>query len=261
MALEGYQRLSFERPRDGVLLVLLDRPEQLNATDELMHSELSRVWHDVAADDSRAVVIAGQGRAFCAGGDLDLIERQVGNHALVTTMMGEAAAIVRGVLDCPKPVVSAVHGTAYGAGLALALLADISVVADDAKLSDGHVRLGLAAGDHAVLLWPLLCGMAKAKYHLLTGAPLDGREAERIGLVSRCVPEEQVLPEALDIAQRLAKSSPTAVAWTKSSLNHWYRAAMPAFEASLALEMLGFFGPDVTDGLARLSKKQSGQPT
>jgi enoyl-CoA hydratase len=252
MALEGYQRLTFERPSDGVLLVLLDRPEQLNATDELMHTELSRVWRDIADDpDSRAVVLAGKGRAFCAGGDLDLIERQVGNHALVVKMMDEAAAIVRGLLDCPKPVVSAVHGSAYGAGLSLALLADISVVADDAKLSDGHVRLGLAAGDHGVLVWPLLCGMAKAKYHLLTGAPLDGREAERIGLVSRCLPEEQVLPEALTIAERLAATSPTAVRWTRQSLNHWYRAAMPAFEASLALEMLGFFGPDVPESLAK----------
>jgi enoyl-CoA hydratase len=150
-----------------------------------------------------------------------------------------------------------VHGSAYGAGLALALLADISVVAEDAQLGDGHVRLGIAAGDHAVLLWPLLCGMAKAKYHLLTGAPLDGREAERIGLVSRCVPENDVLPEALTIAERLAAASPTAVRWTRQTLNHWYRAAAPAFEASLALEMLGFFGPDVGERLARLAKARA----
>lgn len=261
MALEGYRTLSFERPREGVLMVLLDRPEQLNATDAVMHAELSKVWRDVADDSaSRVVVLAGRGRAFCAGGDLDLIARQVGDFALVVQTMEEAAAIVRGILDCPKPVVSAVHGTAYGAGLALALLADVSVVAEDAKLSDGHVRLGLAAGDHAVLLWPLLCGMAKAKYHLLTGAPLDGREAERIGLVSRCVPEEQVLPEALAVAERLAAASPTAVRWTRSTLNHWYRAAMPAFEASLALEMLGFFGPDVAEGLARLASARSDTP-
>ena len=261
MALEGYRSLSFERPREGILLVLLDRPEQLNATDAVMHAELARVWRDIADDtSSRAVVLAGRGRAFCAGGDLDLIAEQVGNFDLVVQTMEEVTAIVRGILDCPKPIVSAVHGTAYGAGLALALLADISVVAEDAKLSDGHVRVGLAAGDHAVLLWPLLCGMAKAKYHLLTGAPLDGREAERIGLVSRCVPEDQVLPEALDIAERLAHSSPTAVRWTRSTLNHWYRSAMPAFEASLALEALGFFGPDVADRLAKLSRARD-RPT
>jgi enoyl-CoA hydratase len=252
MGLDGYATLSFERPREGVLVVVLDRPEQLNATDAQMHGELSRVWRDIADDEaSRAVVITGRGKAFCAGGDLGLVEQQVGDFDLVVRMMDEAAAIVRGVLDCPKPVVSAVHGSAYGAGLALALLPDISVVAEDAQLADGHVRLGIAAGDHAVLLWPLLCGMAKAKYHLLTGAPLDGREAERIGLVSRCVPEAQVLPEALRIAERLASASPTAVRWTRSTLNHWYRQAAPAFEASLALEMLGFFGPDVAEALRR----------
>ena len=257
MALEGYQSLAFERPREGVLLVLLNRPDQLNATDAVMHSELGRVWRDIADDEAtRAVVIAGRGRAFCAGGDLDLIARQAGDFDLVVKTMEEAAAIVRGLLDCPKPVVSAVHGTAYGAGLALALLADISIVAEDAQLSDGHVRLGIAAGDHAVLLWPLLCGMAKAKYHLLTGAPLDGREAERIGLVSRCVPEIQVLPEALTVAERLAAASPTAVRWTRSTLNHWYRAALPAFEASLAYETLGFFGPDLADRLARLQRSR-----
>jgi enoyl-CoA hydratase len=258
MGLDGYASLSFERPRADVLLVLLDRPEQLNATDAAMHTELSRVWRDIADDEpSRAVVIAGRGKAFCAGGDLGLISEQVGDFDLVVRMMDEAAAIVRGVLDCPKPVVSAVHGSAYGAGLALALLADISVVAEDAQLADGHVRLGIAAGDHAVLLWPLLCGMAKAKYHLLTGAPLDGREAERIGLVSRCLPEAEVLPEALRIAERLASSSPTAVRWTRHTLNHWYRTAAPAFEASLALEMLGFFGPDVTEALARLNRSRA----
>lgn len=258
MALEGYEALSFERPGDRVLQVVLDRPEQLNATDETMHAELSRVWRDVAEDEqSRAVVLTGRGRAFSAGGDLDLVARQAGNFDLVVRMMDEAAAIVRGVLDCPKPVVSAVQGPAYGAGLALALLADISVVAEDARLGDGHVRLGIAAGDHAVLLWPLLCGMAKAKYHLLTGAPLDGREAERIGLVSRCVPSDDVLPEAVRIAERLAASSPTAVRWTRQTLNHWYRQAAPAFEASLALEMLGFFGPDVHEGLARLAQARA----
>jgi enoyl-CoA hydratase len=260
MPLEGYETLSFERPEDGVLVVVLDRPEQLNATDEAMHGELARVWRDVADDDCRAVVLTGRGRAFSAGGDLDLVKKQAGDFDLVVRMMDEAAAIVRGVLECPKPVVSAVVGPAYGAGLALALLADISVVAEDAKLGDGHVRLGIAAGDHAVLLWPLLCGMAKAKYHLLTGAPLDGREAERIGLVSRCVPPDDVMAEAVTIASRLAAASPTAVRWTRHTLNHWYRQAAPAFEASLALEMLGFFGPDVHEGLARLEAAKARRP-
>jgi enoyl-CoA hydratase len=259
MVFDGYTSLSFERPSPDVLLVLLDRPAQLNATDAALHTELARVWSDIARDDAaKVVVLAGRGDAFCAGGDLDVIEEQINNFDLVVRMMDEAKAIVAGVLDCPKPVVAAVHGAAFGAGLALALLADVSIVAEDARLGDGHVRLGIAAGDHAVLLWPLLCGMAKAKWHLLTGAPLDGREAERIGLVSRCVPAADVRAEALAVAERLAASSPTAIRWTRATLNHWYRAALPAFESSLALEMLGFFGPDVGASLARLRARLEG---
>ncbi|MDQ1697159.1 MAG: enoyl-CoA hydratase [Frankiaceae bacterium] len=261
MDYDDYTSLSFERSPDGVLTVWLDRPAHRNATDRTLHGELARVWSDIERDDdARAVVFAGRGEAFCAGGDLDLIDAQIGNFELVVQMMDEAKAIVTGALDCTRPVVAAVHGAAFGAGLALALVADISIVAEDAQLSDGHVRLGIAAGDHAVLLWPLLCGMAKAKYHLLTGAPLDGREAERIGLVSRCVPADRVLPEAMDVAAKLAAGSPTAIRWTRQTLNHWYRAALPAFEASLAHEMLGFFGPDVRGRLDRLRSRISDEP-
>lgn len=255
MSFDDYTSLSFERSA-GVLTVWLDRPETRNATDRAMHGELARVWADIDGDDSvGAVLIAGRGDAFCAGGDLDLIEEQIGNHELVTQMMDEARAIVNGALDCTKPVVAAVHGAAVGAGLALALLADISIVAEDALLSEGHVRLGIAAGDHAVLLWPLLCGMAKTKYHVLTGAPLDGREAERIGLVSRCLPADQVLGEATKVAEKLAAGSPTAIRWTRQALNQWYRVGQPAFESSLAHEMLGFFGPDIKPALDRLRQR------
>src|SRR3954454_24808746 len=246
MAFDGYTSLSFERPRPAVLLVLLDRPAQLNATDATLHTELARVWRDIEADDdSRAVVIAGRGDSFCAGGDLDLLEEQIGNFDVLVRTMDEARAIVGGVLESTKPVVAAVHGAAFGAGLALALLADVSIVATDAKLGDAHVRLGIAAGDHAVLLWPLLCGMAKTKYYMLTGTPLDGREAERIGLVSRCVAGDQVFAEATKVAEELANGPPTAIRWPRQALNHWYRLGQPAFEASMAHEMLGFFGPDI----------------
>ena len=258
MGFDDYTALSFERSPSGVLTVWLDRPEQRNATDRVMHGELARVWADIDADDGvRAVLLAGRGESFCAGGDLDLIEEQIGNYELVAQMMEEARTIVLGALDCAKPVVAAVHGAAIGAGLALALVADISIVADDAQLAEGHVRLGIAAGDHAVLLWPLLCGMAKAKYYLLTGAPLSGLEAERIGLVSRCVAAADVLPEATKVAEKLASGSPTAIRWTREALNHWYRVGLPAFESSLAHEMLGFFGPDIRGSLDRLRARLS----
>ena len=133
---------------------------------------------------------------------------------------------------------------------------DISIIAADTRLTDGHIRLGVGAGDHAVAIWPLLCGMAKAKYYLLTADFVDGREAERIGLVSKAVPADEVLPQALAIAERLALGPRDATRYTKRALNHWLRAALPNFEASLAYEMLNFLGADAAEGLAALQQKR-----
>jgi enoyl-CoA hydratase len=160
------------------------------------------------------------------------------------------------IIDCEKPVVSAIQGPAVGAGLVAALMADISVAAKGAKIVDGHTRLGVVAGDHAAIIWPLLCGMAKAKYHLLLCEPLTGEEAERIGLVSLAVPDGELQERALGIAVRLAEGAPTAIRWTKHALNNWLRVAGPAFDASLALELLGFSGPEVKEGLASHLEKR-----
>ena len=168
----------------------------------------------------------------------------------------EARDIVYNVINCSKIVVSAMHGPAVGAGLVIGLLADISIVARNARIIDGHTRLGVAAGDHAAIVWPLLCGMAKAKYYLLLCDEVRGEEAERIGLVSLCVDDDALLDTARDVARRLAQGSQTALRWTKYSLNNWLRMAGPAFDASLALEMLGFTGADVREGLASLREKR-----
>ena len=188
MEQSAYDCLRLERRDHGVLLITIDRPERMNATDERLHHELTDVWLDVARDsDTRVAVVTGAGRAFSAGGDLEMIERMSGDWRRIAAMAGEAAALVTNMLECEKPIVSAINGTAVGAGLAVALMADISVIGHGARLSDGHLRLGVVAGDHAAIVWPLLCGMAKAKYYLLTADFIEGREAERIGLVSRCV--------------------------------------------------------------------------
>ncbi|MCH9836533.1 enoyl-CoA hydratase/isomerase family protein, partial [bacterium] len=165
--------------------------------------------------------------------------------------------IVRTMIDCDTPIVSAINGVAVGAGLAVALMADVSVIDEAAKLTDGHIRIGVAGGDHAVAIWPLLCGMAKAKYYLLTADFLDGREAERIGLVSKAVATSEVMPTALGIARKLAAGPVDATQMTKRALNHWLRQALPNFEASLAYEMLNFLGPDAAEGLAALQEKRS----
>jgi enoyl-CoA hydratase len=144
-----------------------------------------------------------------------------------------------------------------GAGLAIALLADISIAAEDAKILDGHTRLGVAAGDHAVIIWPLLCGLAKARYHLLTNKPLSGLEAERIGLVAVCVPDDLVIDTAFETASALSAGSATAIRWTKHALNNWLRLAGPSFDTSLALEFLGFKLGDVRKGLDAARAKRT----
>ncbi|HEX9259122.1 MAG TPA: enoyl-CoA hydratase/isomerase family protein [Acidimicrobiales bacterium] len=257
MRFEDYQGLRFERRPHGVLLITINRPDRYNATDGQLHWELGHVWRDVDDDDDvRVAVITGAGKAFSAGGDLEWIALQTGSYEQTVRVMREARDLVVNMVECGKPIVSAINGVAVGAGLAAALMADVSVIAEDARLSDGHARIGVAAGDHAAIIWPLLCGLAKAKYYLLTADFLDGREAERIGLVSRCVPAADVLPTALDIAERLALGSRDATRFTKRALNHWVRQAVPAFEASLAYEMMNFLGPDATEGVNALREKR-----
>jgi enoyl-CoA hydratase len=205
----------------------------------------------------RVIVVTGAGdRAFSAGGDLSWIAETVGNPDKVADNLREAGDIVFNMLACEKPIISAINGVAVGAGLAVALMADISIMAEEAKITDGHVRIGVAAGDHAVILWPLLCGMAKAKYYLMTANFVDGKEAERIGLVSLCVPRAQLLEKATATATswRAAVSLPYAT--RNASLNNWMRMSQPAFDASLALEMLCFLGEDAKEGVAAVREKR-----
>ena len=253
-----YTRLKFERPAERILQIVLDSPGRLNATDARMHEELAHVWRDVDADPEVSVVmIRGAGDAFSAGGDLELVEAIADDFATRTRVWREARAMVYNIIDCSKPLVSAMHGPAVGAGLVCGLLADVSIAAKSARIIDGHTRLGVAAGDHAAIIWPLLCGMAKAKYHLLLCEPISGEEAERIGLVALAVDEDDLFDRALEVAKRLAAGSPTAIRWTKHALNNWLRMMGPTFDNSLALEFLGFTGPDIREGLASLKEKRA----
>jgi enoyl-CoA hydratase len=256
-AYDRFAALRIERPEDGILRIVLEGPN-LNAVGLDAHGQLADVWPVIDRDASvRVVVIQGAGKGFSAGGSFDMIEAMVDDPAVRTRVMREARDLVYNVVNCSKPVVSAIHGPCVGAGLAVALLADISVAARTAKIVDGHTRLGVAAGDHAVLNWPLLCGMAKAKYYLLTCDVLTGEEAERIGLVSLCVDDDQVHDKAMEVARKLAVGSPSAVSFTKQALNNWYRAAGPSFDASLAMEFYGFGLPDVREGLAAHREKRA----
>ena len=240
-----FSRLLIDRPHPRVLRVVMNRPDKLNATDGGMHSDLTEIWRVIDADPRvSAVLLTGAGKAFSAGGDLDLLDQMIADFDTRMRVWKEARDMVYNLINCSKPVVAAINGAAVGAGLALAILADISIAAASARLIDGHTKLGVAAGDHAAIIWPLLC------------EPVSGEEAERIGLVSLAVPDEHLQARALDVAVRLAEGAPNAIRWTKYALNNWLRAAGPIFDASLGMEFLGFSGHEAPEGAAALRGKR-----
>jgi enoyl-CoA hydratase len=255
-----YQTLSITRRGvdDAVLDIQMKALNgKLPTAGHAGHRELAEIWRDVSADDTvRCAVLRGEGMGFSGGGDLAMVQDMIQDFEARTRVWKEARDLVYNVINCDKPIVSAMHGPAVGAGLVAGLLADISITSKSAKIVDGHTRLGVAAGDHAAIVWPLLCGMAKAKYYLLLCEPISGEEAERIGLVSLAVDESELLPRAYEVADRLAAGSQSSIRWTKYALNNWLRQAGPTFDTSLALEIMGFAGPDVREGVAALREKR-----
>ena len=254
---DRYTHVLLDRPHPRVLRITMNKPDRLNAVDQPTHAELASIWRDIDEDpETSAVIVTGAGRAFSAGGDLDMANDLADDFAKRCQGWKEARDLVYNMINCSKPIVSAMRGPAVGAGLAIGVLADISIATKTAKLIDGHTKLGVAAGDHAAIVWPLLCGMAKAKYYLLLCETLSGEEAERIGLISMAVDDADLDSTAIKTAVRLAEGAPAAIRWTKYALNNWLRSAGPTFDASLALEFLGFSGPDVKEGIAAIREKR-----
>jgi len=258
---EAFDSLTFSNPADGVLQITLEGPG-LNSVDPIKHQQLADVWLTIDRDpDVRVALLAGAGKGFSSGGSFELIDEIMNDYQRQLAVLREARDLVMNVINCSKPVVSAMWGPAVGAGLVAGLLADVSIVGSNARIIDGHTRLGVAAGDHAAICWPMLCGMAKAKYYLLTCRDLSGEEAERIGLVSLCIDDtdgpQGVMDEALTVATELSMGAQQAIRWTKRTLNHAYRMFEPAFDASVAYEFLGFLGPDAAEGLASHREKRA----
>jgi len=257
MDYSAYKDLQIRRIEPGILEIVMGEDRKLAVATARAHGEMARVWLDVDRDaETRVAILRGAGKGFSAGGDMAMVEEMTRDPAVRARVWREARDLVYNMLNCSKIIVSAMHGPAVGAGLAAGLMADISIATKNARLIDGHTRLGVAAGDHAAIIWPLLCGMAKAKYYLLTCDTISGEEAERLGLVSLTCEETQLQEKALEVARKLAAGPQTALRWTKYSLNNWLRLAGPSFDASLALEMLGFTGPEVKEGLAALREKR-----
>ena len=252
-----YTKFEFDRPAERVLRITLNNPKTYNSLDAEGHNQFTYIWRDIDDDpDISAVILTGKGKAFSSGGDFGMIETNMNDAMARMQAWKEARDLVYNIINCNKPIISAINGVAVGAGLVAALLADISIAGKAAKIVDGHTRLGVAAGDCAVINWPLLCGMAKAKYLLLLCEPVNGEDAEKYGLVSLCVEDDALQDKAVEIAVRLAAGAPSAIRWTKYTLNNWYRMMGPAFDASTALEMLGFAGQEVREGLASHLEKR-----
>ncbi len=252
-----YRSLKLDRPADQVLRITMSRGK-INAMDFEFHHSMTTIWQHIEDDPSvSAVILTGEGRAFSAGGDFELEQKLVNEFEWRARMWKDGRNLVKNMIHFSKPLVSAINGAAAGGGLAAAILSDISIAGRSAKIVDGHVRLGVAAGDHAAIIWPLLCGMAKAKYYLMTGKPLYAEEAERIGLISMCVDDDKLQETALEVAIDLTKAAPSAIRWTKLSMNNWLTMAWPIFENSLALEILGFSGPEVVEGLKAYEEKRA----
>jgi enoyl-CoA hydratase len=252
-----YSDLKIRMLEPGILEIVMGEEGKLATATARAHAEMADVWLDVDRDpEVKVAILRGAGKGFSAGGDLAMVEQMTQDFAVRARVWREARDLVYNMLNCSKIIISAIHGPAVGAGLAAALMADIPIAARKARLIDGHTRLGVAAGDHAAIIWPLLCGMAKAKYFLLTSDELSGEEAERIGLVSLVCEESELQAKALEVARKLAAGPQSALRWTKYTLNNWLRMAGPAFDASLGLEMLGFTGPEVKEGLAALKEKR-----
>ena len=253
----AYKALKIARPAPRVIEISMSNPGKLNSLDRHGHAELAEIWRDIDADpDVSVALLRGEGGNYSAGGDLGLIDEMIGDWDVRVRAWREARDIVYNVINCSKPIVAAIEGPAVGAGLSAAMVADVIVVGRTARIIDGHTRLGVAAGDHSAIVWPLLCGMAKAKYYLLLCETLTGEEAERIGLASMCVDDDKVIATALGVCEKLVRLPPTAVRFTKYALNNWLRAAGPTFDASLGLEFLGFSGPDIREGVAALREKR-----
>lgn len=240
-----------------ILRVTFDGSDQWNTLTSDMHRDLAEIWREIDSDARvRAVILRGDGPNFSAGGDFSVVEGMINDPDMRNRVWKEARDLVYNMINCSKPIVSSMQGAVVGGALAAGLLADISIATKTARLIDGHIRLGVAAGDHAVLLWPLLCGLAKAKYHLFLNEPVSGENAEKMGLVSLAVDEAELEATTLLIAKRLADGPPNALRLTKYALNNWLRSAGPTFDASLAFEMLGFASDEAREGFAAVKEKR-----
>lgn len=243
---------------DSVATITLNRPERRNAAHNPMHQELETIFTDVGAEDEvRAIVFTGAGEAFCAGGDASSMDSGEFNPVGPRIPFNGVRRLVNSMLDVEQPIIGAINGDAAGLGATLALMCDITYVAETARIGDTHVKMGLVAGDGGAIIWPALIGMARAKQYLFTGDWITGTEAERIGLVNFALPTEEVLSAATAFARRMADGAPMAIRWTKYSMNKLLRDQVNlALDTSMFLEAATMGTEDLKESAAAFLEKR-----
>lgn len=253
-----YQAILFNR-RGRVLEVTLNRPEKLNATDAVLHTELARVFTDISNDpDSDIVVLTGAGRAFSAGGDVAWMQEAIDEPVRFEQTVREAKQIVFGLIDCEKPIIAKLNGHATGLGATIALFCDVIFAAEHAKIGDPHVSIGFVAGDGGAVIWPQLIGYARAKEYLLTGDLMTAAEAASMGLINHAVPADELDAKVAAFADRLANGATKAIRWTKMSVNIGLRdLATKIMDASLAYEALSNITPDHAEAVRAFAEKRA----
>jgi enoyl-CoA hydratase len=255
---ENYQTLKITR-EGRVLTVAFNRPEVKNATNSKMHQELLRVFLAIADDpDTHVVVLTGEGDAFSAGGDIDTLRVSAEDHARWNESMREARDIVMALVELDRPTIARINGHAIGLGCTLALLCDIIIVRDDAKLADPHVKVGLVAGDGGSIIWPALIGYARAKRYLFTGDTISGAEAAKIGLASESCPAGELDARVHAIAHRLAGGATAAIRLTKKAVNMDLRQRLDSLlEAHLGYETMSHLTADHREALDAFLNKRA----
>ncbi len=254
---DGYTTMTFARER-RVLTVTLNRPDVLNAVNAAMHAEMARLFYDIAADrETDIVVLTGAGRAFCAGGDIDWLQGAVDDPTIFDGIAVEAKQIVFGLLDLEKPVICRLNGDAVGLGATVALFSDIIIAAEEARIGDLHVNIGLSAGDGGAIIWPQLIGYPRAKEFLMTGKLIGGAEAAALGLVNEAVPACELDARVERMVDKLERGATQAIRLTKVSINVGLKQlAHGMMDASIAYETLTNVSADHREGLAAFRERR-----
>lgn len=262
MALDGYSRFSFTR-NGRILTATITGANPVNGVDAVMHDELARVFTDLQHDpDSDIIVLTGDGRAFCAGGDFAWFAEQIADPAKFRDIGWDAKRIVTSLLDLEKPIICRMNGAAAGLGATIALLCDIIVADENAVIGDPHVKVGLVAGDGGAVIWPQLIGYARAKEYLLTGDMLTAPKAAEIGLINHAVPADQLDAKVAEIAAKLMASPRWAVRWTKTVTNTPLKALVAQMmDTSIAYEMMSNMAADRAEAVAAVRERRPAKLT